>query len=107
MKKWSDREFNAVEWVINYISPDSVDGKYREDIRRLKDKPVVRYTNYSQGEREAIKAAISYFEDFYTYSIKGLPKGNKTVGDVLTRLMYLRGARKKLELETDCEELKE
>ena len=70
MKKWSDRELNAVEWVISYISPGSLEMKYRKDIAVIKEKPFVQHKYYSEAEKKAIEAAIIYFEDFYRYSIK-------------------------------------
>lgn len=96
MKKWNDREFNTVEWVIKYISPGSVEKKYRDDIRRLKEKPAVQHVYYSREEKAALCEAISYFEEFYKYSVNGMPKGNKTVAGVLERLEYLKSAREKL-----------
>ena len=96
MKKWSDRELNAVEWAIRYISAGSVEAEYREDILKIKERPVAQHVFYSSSEKRAIAAAISYFENFYSYSVKGLPKGNKTVASALVRLSYLESAREKL-----------
>ncbi len=96
MKKWNDRECNAVELVITYISETSVEGKYREAIRKLREKPFSQYAYYDVSEREALIAAIAYFEEFYTYSIKGYPKGNKAVKNVMQRIAYLKSAKEKL-----------
>lgn len=100
MKKWNDREYNIVEWVITYISEMSVDEKHRAGIRRLKEKPVLQHMYYSEEEKEALAAAITYFEEMYSYSVKGCLKGSKTVKGVLLRLTYLRGARDKLCADT-------
>ncbi len=103
VKKWNDRECNMVEWVISYISEMSVEEKHRSGIRELREMPFSQYTRYTVSQREALRAAITYFEDFYTYSVKGYPKGNKAAKDVMRRLAYLKSAREKLtkSLEAD------
>lgn len=85
-----------VEWVITYISEMAVEEKYREGIRQLREKPFSQYSDYTLCQREALCAAITYFEDFYTYSVKGYPKGNKAVKDATQRAVYLKSAREKL-----------
>ncbi len=85
-----------VEWVIAYISEMSVEEKHREDIKKLREKPFSQYAHYTVSQREAILAAIAYFEEFYNYVIKGYPKGNKVVKDAMQRLTYLKSAAEKL-----------
>lgn len=75
----------------------SVEEQHRANIRSLKENPPVDHSRYSKGEKEALIAAIAYFEDFYTYSVKCHPRGSRTVKDINERLIYLKGAREKLE----------
>jgi len=96
VKKWNDREYNIIEWVITYISEMSVEEKYRIALRNLKREPMSQIADYGIEEREALIAAITYFEDLYKYSVNGCPNGNKTVRNVLFRLQLLSSAKKKL-----------
>jgi len=96
VKKWNDKECNMVEWVITYISEMSVDERYRDGIKQLREKPFSQFSHYTEYQKDALAAAITYFEDFYTYSVRGYPKGNKSVRDAMQRITYLKSAREKL-----------
>ena len=97
MKKWNDREYNTLEWVIEYISEMSLEERFREDVRRLKDGKLSPYVGCSVSEAEACVAAITYFEEFYAYTLKGYPKGHGAVKDGEERMKNLKSVREALE----------
>ena len=99
MKKWNDKEYGAVKWVLQYISEASVEEKHRKCLRELREIPLTKEIRLTNGQMESLIAAICYFEELYTRMSKGYPKGNRTVRDILMRTEYLRSAREKIKGE--------
>lgn len=95
MSKWTLKEIEIVQWVLNNISELSLEEKHRVPLNAVRKDPLQSLSSYNNRELNAVSAALGYFIDLYTVSIKGYPSGNRTIRQIKERLEILNSAKQK------------
>ncbi len=95
MSKWTLKEIELIEWVLNNVSELSLEEKYRKSLTEVRKRPLQQLTAYTMNELLAIAASLEYFSELYTSSIKGYPSGNRTIRQIKERLDIIKSAKYK------------